>query len=77
MRAGGLTDGKVLRVVGLASAVPLDKAAPAGATNRRISIIVLNKKTEEAITREGTALEVNTKDSLDVQQLDRPPAQTP
>ena len=77
MNAGGLAEGKVLRVVGLASSVPFDKVDPAGATNRRISIIVLNKKTEEAITREGTALEVNTKDGLDVQQLDRPPAQKP
>jgi chemotaxis protein MotB len=54
---GGLEEGKVLRVVGLGSAVPFDKSDPAGAVNRRISIIVMNKKTEEAITREGEAVD--------------------
>ncbi len=52
--AGGLNDEKVMRVVGLASAVPFDKSDPFSATNRRISIIVMNKRTEEAITRGGT-----------------------
>ncbi len=51
--AGGLEDGKVMRVVGLSSAVPLDKADPNAPINRRISIIVMNKRAEEAITREG------------------------
>jgi len=77
MIAGGLAEGKVLRVVGLASSVPFDKSDPAGAANRRISIIVLNKQTEEAITREGSTTVDVSKDGLDVQQLDRPPAQKP
>jgi chemotaxis protein MotB len=51
--SGGLEDGKVLRVVGLASAIPLDKNDPNAPINRRISIIVMNKKAEEAITKEG------------------------
>jgi chemotaxis protein MotB len=45
----------VLRVVGLASAVGFPGAAPLDAVNRRISIIVLNRKTEKAITAESAA----------------------
>lgn len=51
--AGGLEDGKVLRVVGLGSAIPFDKTNPNAPINRRISIIVMNKKAEEAITQES------------------------
>lgn len=77
MIAGGLAEGKVLRVVALAASVAFDKSDPTGATNRRISILVLNKQTEEAITREGTPLNVDSSKGLDVQQLDRPPEQKP
>ena len=66
--AGGLEDGKIMRVVGLASAVPYNQDNPDDPVNRRISIIVMNKKAEEAITKEsgnqieaGTAKEVETK----------------
>jgi chemotaxis protein MotB len=55
MISGGMSDVKVLRVVGLASAVGFPGAAPLDAVNRRISIIVLNKKTEMAITAESAA----------------------
>ena len=51
--AGGMNDEKVLRVVGLSSTVPYDKGDPYSAINRRISIVVLNKRTEEAILRNG------------------------
>ena len=51
--AGGMDEGKVLRVVGLSSAVPFDKDNPMSPVNRRISIIVMNKRAEEAITKEG------------------------
>jgi chemotaxis protein MotB len=77
MIVGGLAEGKVLRVVGLSSSVPFDKPNPVGATNRRISIIVLNKKTEEAITHEGTPIDVDSKGGFDAQKLDGPPAQKP
>jgi chemotaxis protein MotB len=53
--SGGMDDAKVMRVVGLASAVPFDTTDPFSAIKRRISIIVMNKKTEEAIIREGKA----------------------
>jgi len=72
--AGGLAEGKVLRVVGLASSVPFDRADPVAASNRRISIVVLNKKTEESITSEGRDLQVEGKDGLDPGQLAVPDA---
>ena len=51
--AGGMDESKVLRVVGLSSAVPFDKADPLSPVNRRISIIVMNKRAEDAVTGEG------------------------
>ena len=50
--AGGMDDSKVLRVVGLASTVLFDKNDPLASVNRRISIVVLNQKTENAILQE-------------------------
>ncbi|HEY0943210.1 MAG TPA: flagellar motor protein MotB [Steroidobacter sp.] len=56
---GGLPPDKVGRVVGLASSVLLDTAVPDSPVNRRISIIVMNRRTEEAIRHEnGTLLAV-------------------
>lgn len=47
---GGLAEEKVLRVIGLSSSVPYSPAtAPLDPINRRISIIVMNKKTEQEI----------------------------
>ena len=48
--AGGMNDSRVLRVVGLASAVPYDPENPFSPVNRRISIVVLNRMTEDAIS---------------------------
>ena len=49
MIAGGMDENKVLRVVGLSSTLLFDKNDPLSPTNRRISIIVLNKRAEEAL----------------------------
>ena len=57
--AGGMDESKVLRVVGLSSAVLFDKKDPFNPINRRISIIVMNKKTEESALREGEAVKVS------------------
>ncbi|MFP5407986.1 MAG: flagellar motor protein MotB [Gammaproteobacteria bacterium] len=54
--AGGMDDAKMLRVVGLASSVPFGNASPLDPVNRRISIIVMNKRTEEAITKEASGV---------------------
>jgi chemotaxis protein MotB len=56
MISGGLPAEKIGRVVGLASSVPLDAQAPDSPINRRISIIVMNKRTESAIYHENGAL---------------------
>ncbi|MFX6949801.1 OmpA family protein, partial [Acinetobacter baumannii] len=48
---GGMDESKVLRVVGLSSAVLLDKEDPFNPINRRISIIVMNKKAEELVEK--------------------------
>ncbi|MBL8420668.1 MAG: flagellar motor protein MotB [Dechloromonas sp.] len=50
---GGLDESRIVRVVGLSSAVPLDAENPLNAVNRRISIIIMNKKTEEAASKDG------------------------
>ncbi|TFW11549.1 flagellar motor protein MotB [Massilia arenosa] len=54
---GGMAENKIMRVVGLASAAHLDRKDPFNPVNRRISIIVMNKKTEEAVARDGIAAE--------------------
>lgn len=50
--AGGMDGSKVLRVVGLSSTVLFDKNDPLNSVNRRISIVVLNQKTERSILQE-------------------------
>jgi len=56
--AGGMDESKMLRVVGLASSVPFNQAGPSDPVNRRISIIVMNKRTEEAVTKEASGVSV-------------------
>ena len=57
--AGGMDEAKMLRVVGLASSVPFNNAEPNDPVNRRISIIVMNKRTEDAITKEASGVNVS------------------
>lgn len=45
--SGGMDEAKLLRVVGLASASLFDKENPFNPSNRRISLIVMNKQAEE------------------------------
>ncbi len=54
--AGGLPEDKIGRVVGLSSFAPLDRENLQNPINRRISIVVLNKRTEQAILQESGAL---------------------
>ncbi|MDB5990986.1 MAG: flagellar motor protein MotB [Herbaspirillum sp.] len=66
--AGGMDESKMLRVVGLSSAVLLDKEDPFNPINRRISIIVMNKRAEDAVEKDSGALPVtndaDVRDSL-------------
>ncbi len=60
MLANGLDDRKILRVVGLASSVPLVKDDPTHQTNRRIAIIVMNKRAEQAVLTQSVPGESDT-----------------
>ncbi|TCS39137.1 chemotaxis protein MotB [Paucimonas lemoignei] len=57
--AGGMDESKVLRVVGLSSVLPFDKENPASPANRRISIIVMNRRAELAALQESGAVDVS------------------
>jgi len=52
---GGMAEAKVLRVVGLADSMHLDRAEPRNPINRRISIIVLNHRTQQQIEHENSS----------------------
>ncbi|MBW8370904.1 MAG: flagellar motor protein MotB [Thiobacillus sp.] len=73
--AGGMDEAKMLRVVGLASSVPFNQAAPHDPVNRRISIIVMNKRTEEAITKEAAGVNVADEDAArdEIEKAGTPP----
>jgi chemotaxis protein MotB len=74
--AGGMQEGKVFRVVGLSSAIPLDPVDPLNPINRRISIIVMNKAAEDAAAKDGNTLSVSGKSDVG-QQLGAVPASAP
>jgi chemotaxis protein MotB len=61
---GGMDEAKVLRVVGLSSAVLFDKQDPFNPINRRISIIVMNKKAEESASKDGGTVEVSNEEQV-------------
>lgn len=51
--SGGMDESKVLRVVGVGSTQNLDNDNPLDPVNRRISIIVMNRRAEAAIQKDG------------------------
>ncbi|HET8791906.1 MAG TPA: flagellar motor protein MotB [Modicisalibacter sp.] len=53
--AGGLDPNKLLRVAGMGSRVLLNETEPRDASNRRISIVVLDKRAATAIENQGGA----------------------
>ncbi|MDR3300867.1 MAG: flagellar motor protein MotB [Candidatus Accumulibacter sp.] len=63
MIAGGMDENKVLRVVGQSSTVLFDKNDPLSPANRRINIVVLNKRTEEAMLMEDGYATVSVESS--------------
>jgi chemotaxis protein MotB len=67
--AGGMQEGQIARVVGLASAVLLDPNDPYNPINRRVSIIVMNKKAEEAALHDGGTVEINDASDLNKEAL--------
>ncbi|MDT8364180.1 MAG: flagellar motor protein MotB [Nitrosomonas sp.] len=69
--AGGMYPEKMLRVVGLSSAVLFDKNDPYNPFNRRISIIVMNKKAEESINRENQSMEIQNSDGINPETIEQ------
>ena len=70
---------RVLEVVGLASTVLFDKNDPLSSINRRISIVVLNKRSEESLLQEdgkGDAVEVGA-GGIDAGKMTPPAAPVP
>jgi chemotaxis protein MotB len=57
LTGGGLPDEKISRVVGLSSSVLFDKRDPQSPINRRISIVVMTRKAEEAALKTDVASE--------------------
>ena len=57
--AGGMAVEKIVRVVGLSSAVLFNKEDPLNPVNRRISMIVMNKKAEEAAQHDGGVVKMD------------------
>ena len=71
--AGGLEDRKIVRVVGLAASAPLVHDDALHPSNRRISIVVLNRAAEEALAAEadrGASTEAHA--ARTVRAADRP-----
>ncbi|MBN9476645.1 MAG: hypothetical protein ABS43_13820 [Bordetella sp. SCN 67-23] len=58
MLTAGMQEGKALRVVGLSDSVPFNRADVKAAENRRISIVVLNKRSEEFLKKGGVYVDV-------------------
>jgi chemotaxis protein MotB len=57
--AGGLPENQVLRIQGMASSAPFDPKDPLSPSNRRISIIVMNRDAEDRLFRNAPDAEAN------------------
>ncbi|MDY0013697.1 MAG: flagellar motor protein MotB [Rhodocyclaceae bacterium] len=75
--AGGLDAAKVVRVVGLADTVHLKADDPSDPINRRISIVVMNRKTEQAVRGEGGSVDVVSQKPLNVPDFQHDLLQAP
>ncbi len=62
--SGGMTEAKIFRVVGLAASIPFDTTDDAAASNRRISIVVMNKRAESQALGKGDSVNTTDADEL-------------
>jgi chemotaxis protein MotB len=62
--AGGMSEGKIYRVVGLAASAPFNAQDPMDPANRRITIIVMNKDAEERLTLGNGQIEVEDAEAV-------------
>jgi chemotaxis protein MotB len=53
-----------VRVYGMSSAAPLDKDDPSNPMNRRISLIVLNKETAQAVEKVSGPADVGSVEDI-------------
>jgi chemotaxis protein MotB len=70
--AGGMEEKRVVRVVGMASAVSLHASDPYNAMNRRISLIVLNREATQALEKGSGPVEVRSVDDVHPDKLKEP-----
>jgi chemotaxis protein MotB len=68
--AGGMDEKQIVRVIGMASVVPLDKNDPTNAMNRRISLIVMNRDAQQIVERDGSVTNVGSADDLKPETLE-------
>lgn len=71
--AGGMDETKLVRVVGMGSAIMMDKENPFNPINRRISLIVMNKETEEGLLKDNEQVSVTEHDKSQVEALQKKP----
>lgn len=70
---GGMDETKLIRVVGMGSAIMMDKENPFNPINRRISLIVMNKETEEELLKDNEQVSVTEHDQSQVEALQKKP----
>lgn len=75
--AGGLEPGKMVRVVGLADTEHLLPDEPLDPSNRRISIVVLNREAEEALRGRSDRVDVELERGFDTGALQGIPGLPP
>ena len=56
LMSGGMPEDRTLRIQGLASSTPFERKDPLAPTNRRISIIVMNREAEDRVFRTAPAV---------------------
>lgn len=71
--SGGMDETKLMRVVGLGSAIMLDKENPFNPINRRISLIVMNKETEQELLKDNEQISVSEQDQTQMGSLQKKP----
>ena len=70
--AGGLVENKIKRILGLGDTVDLVRDEPLAAVNRRISILVLNRRAQRRIDEQNAAGQNNEQIRERLEQLQNP-----
>jgi len=70
LMAGGMDEKKIARVIGLSSSVLFDPQDPRNPINRRISIIVMNKRAEAAASRDFASAGVDKSGDASTEAVD-------